>query len=44
MVIWGDFQGLTGMTREGGKKIGNWGDVINGCSLMERWSQGQGNH
>ena len=34
MVIWGDFQELTAMTRGGGQKIGNWGDVIYGWSLM----------
>ena len=27
MAIWGDFQGLTGLTRGGVKKLENWGDV-----------------
>ena len=36
MEIWGDFQGLTGVTRggRGVKKLGNWGDVIYGWSLF----------
>ena len=33
MVIWGNFQDLTVMTRGGGQKIGNWGDVIYGGPL-----------
>ena len=35
MVIWGDFQGLNGVTRggRGVKKLENWGDVIYGWSL-----------
>ena len=32
LVIWGDFQGMTGVTRggRGVKKLENWGDVIYG--------------
>ena len=35
MAIWGDFQGLTGVTGggRGVKKSENWGDVIYGWSL-----------
>ena len=35
MKIWGDFQGLTGVTGggRGVKKLENWGDVIYGWSL-----------
>ena len=35
MAIWGDFQGLTGVTGggRGVKKLENWGDVIYGWSL-----------
>ena len=35
MAIWGDFQGITGVTRggRGVKKLENWGDVIYGCPL-----------
>ena len=34
-AIWGDFQGLTGVTRggRGVKFLENWGDVIYGWSL-----------
>ena len=37
MTIWGDFQGLTGVTREGKgvKKFGNLGDVIYGWSFIK---------
>ena len=36
MAIWGDFQGLTGVTGggRGVKKLENWGDIIYGWSLM----------
>ena len=35
MAIWGDFQGITGVTRggRGVKKLENWGDVIYRWSL-----------
>ena len=35
MAIWGDFQGLTRVTRGGRglKELENWGDVIYGWSL-----------
>ena len=35
MKIWGDFQGITGVTRggRGVQKLENWGDVIYGWSL-----------
>ena len=35
MVIWGDFQGITGVTRggRGVNKLENWGDVIYECSF-----------
>ena len=35
MAIWGDFQGITGVTRggRGVEKMKNWGDVIDGWSL-----------
>ena len=37
MAIWGDFQGLSGMTRggRGVKNLENLGDVIYGWSLMK---------
>ena len=36
-MIWGDFQGITGVTRggRGVKKLENWGDVIYGWSHSE---------
>ena len=41
MAIWGDFQGLIGVTGggRGVKKLQNWGDVIYGCSLMKHDSK-----
>ena len=35
MAIWGDFQGIIGVTRGGRgiKKLEKWGDVIYGWSL-----------
>ena len=37
MAIWGDFQGLTGVTGggRGVKKMANWGDVIYRWSLSK---------
>ena len=37
MALWGDFQGITRVTRGGSRVINykNWGDVIYGWSLME---------
>ena len=39
MEIWGDFQGITGVTRggRGVKKLENWGDVIYGWSLRRKY-------
>ena len=44
MAIWGDLQGLTGVTRggRGVKKLENWGDVIYGWSLV-RFATGNSN-
>ena len=38
MAIWGDFQGLTGVTGggRGVKKLENWDDVIYGWSVTFR--------